>query len=281
MRIISDTTCHLSANEAKERGILLIPNQIIHREQVIRDYLDISSSDFMELLKIDYAKTSQPAFGEVIEAYEKTAPEDTLHITTGDGLSGAYNNACSAKESIQANHVQIFHSRSVAGVNHYLTLLAHKLTTLDYSIQEIIQRLNRCVSQTQSYVIPTDFSFLQKSGRLTKTAAVLGGLLKLKPVMAQSEDKKKIDKFAINRTWQSAINSVIHDLVAKKVDVQHKIYVLHAFNEDIANQAIQAIKRSLGNVDIQSLLLSPAMITHGGPGCVVIQSVLKDSLDLK
>src|SRR5690606_20034439 len=136
--------------------------------------------------------------------------------------------------SINADHVHVFHSKSVAGVNKYLTLLACKLRDTNHSMDEIKKRLQACISLTQSYVIPTDFNFLLKSGRLTKTAAIIGGFLKLKPVLSQSNDKRKIDKFAITRTWHSALKCVVDDLVKQGVDFKHKIYVLHAFNLESA-----------------------------------------------
>lgn len=277
MKIISDTTCHVNQQEAKDKGIILVANQITYKNNVFRDYLDIDSVSFAELLHDDFAKTSQPAVGEIMDAYETTKPEETLHITTGDGLSSAYDSACAVKKSMQANHVSVFHSKSVAGVNRYLTLLASELNDADCSLDEIKKRLQTCISQTQSYVIPTDFNFLLKSGRLTKTAAIIGGFLRLKPVLSQSSDKRKIDKFAITRTWHSAIKCVVDDLMKHGVDFKHKIYVLHAFNAENAQLAIETIKERIVNADIESFVLSPAMITHGGPGCVVIQSVLKDS----
>ncbi len=278
MRIISDTTCHLSVDEAKQENIILVANQIMFQDKTYRDYLEIDSASFMKLLEHGFATTSQPAIGEVMEAYESTRPIETLHITTGKGLSSAYDSATGVKNSIQADHVSVFSSCSVAGPNRYLTLLASKLSQLNMTKAEIIERLQRCVNDTQSYVIPVNFKFLQNSGRLTAPAAILGGLLKLKPVMAQSDDKLKIDKFAITRTWPSAIKSVVDDLVKRGVDIRHKIYVLHAYNKESAAMAIQAIKDRITHADIESFVLAPAMITHGGPECVVIQYILKDEL---
>lgn len=265
-------------DEAKREQIILVANQIVYKDKTFRDYLDIDSASFMKLLEHDFATTSQPAIGEVMKAYEATRPEETLHITTGKGLSSAYDSASGVKNSIQADHVTVFSSRSVAGPNRYITLLASKLSKLNMSKVEIIERLQRCVNDTQSYVIPVNFKFLQNSGRLTAPAAILGGFLKLKPVMAQSTDKLKIDKFAITRTWPSAIKSVVDDLVKRGVDFKHKIYVLHAFNKASAAMAINAIKERISNADIESFVLAPAMITHGGPECLVIQYILKDNI---
>ena len=111
MKIISDTTCQISEQEALENDIILVANQITYKDRVFNDYLDIDSASLLTLLKDDFAKTSQPAVGEVMNAYQNCAPEETIHITTGDGLSSAYDSACGVKQSINADHVHVFHSK--------------------------------------------------------------------------------------------------------------------------------------------------------------------------
>lgn len=281
MKIISDTTCQVSLLDAQALNICLIPNQIMVNNQIYKDYLDISSDDFIELIKVYPPKTSQPALGDILACYENLKDEEAIHITTGKGLSSAYEVACSAKETSQALGVSVIHSRSVAGVNHYLTLLARRLRDLNLTKDDIIKRLNHCIEQTNSYVIPVDLNFLLRSGRLTKAAALIGGFLKLKPVLSQTPDKLRIDKFAITRTWRSAINSILDDLSQKRVDLKHKLYVLHAHNKEAAQLAQELIKERFKNIEIESFVLAPSMISHGGPGCLVIQSVLKDSIDIK
>lgn len=280
MRIISDTTCQVSVQQAENLDILLVANQIMLQEKTYKDYFDIDSPSIISKLENDFAKTSQPSVGDVMKLYEQTKPEDTIHITTGRGLSSAYDSACGIKNSMNAAHVEVFDSHSVAGVNHYITLLARKLDQANIPKSELITRLERSCSNSQSYVIPVNFQFLQKSGRLTVTAAVIGGLLKLKPILSQSPNKQKIDKFSIARTWNGALSTIVKDLIRNKVDSTYRIYVLHGDNQQAVDRAKQIIEREIPNADIISFMLSPAMITHGGPGCLVIQYVLKDTLDL-
>ncbi len=276
MRIIADSTCHLTVEEARQNDVIIVASQIMYQNKTYRDYLDIDSASFLKLLETDFATTSQPAVGEIMEAYQQTAPEPTIHITTGQGLSSAYDSACGVKNSVQAEHVTVVDSQSLAGTARYLAMLAIKLNKLNIQKDEIVERLRACLKETQAYVIPVDFKFLQRSGRLTTAAALLGGFLKLKPVMAQSNDRLKIDKFAMSRTWHGAIKSIVDDLIKRKVDFKHKIYVLDAFNSESAAYAIEEIKKAIKDADIESFLLAPSMITHGGPGCLVIQYVLKD-----
>lgn len=280
MNIISDTTCHLLPTQAQALDILLVANQISLLDYSYKDYLDIDSLSMIDLLHDNFASTSMPAIGDIMDLYEKTKGQETLHITTGKGLSSEYDSACGIKASMEASHVDVIDSHSVAGVNHYITLLARQLDRAGIHKQEIIQRVETCCTHSLSYVIPVNFKFLQRSGRLTPTAAIIGNFLKLKPILSQSKDKQKIDKFAIARTWHKAIAIIINDMLNKQVDSTYTIYVLHGNNLEATNLAINMIKEAIPHVDIVSFMLSPAMIVHGGPGCLVIQYVLKDPLDL-
>lgn len=277
MRIISDTTCHLSKEEASLLNVRLVANQIMIGETTYKDYLDIDANRFIELIKVHHPQTSQPSFGDISMAYEEEHVE-TLHITTGKGLSSAFDTACGVKKSMDIDYVTVFDSQSVAGVNRYLTQLAARLKD-KYDLDTVINRLNECLKETQSYVIPVNFDFLKRSGRLTPAAAILGSFLNLKPIMAQSIDRQRIERFGVARTWHAAIKAVVEDLIKRGISAKHRIYVAHAFNLESVNMAIEQIREKIQDADIETLLLAPAMITHGGPGSLVIQYILRDDND--
>lgn len=278
MRLISDTTCHLSQDEAEASGIILLPNLIEINGHSYRDYLDIDARTFIEELRTHPATTSQPAIGDVMAAYEATAPEATLHLTTGEGLSSAYESANGIKSQTNSMHVTVFSSTSVAGVNRTLMRLAIKLREEGASLQTIVQRLSACLAETQSYVIPADFSYLSRSGRLTPLAATLGGYLGIKPILAQSADRRWIERFGLARSWLGAIDAIVRDLVTRKVDGRHRLILAHAQNLEPVTLAKERILSRIPDADIEILELAPSMITHGGPDCLVIQYLLKDPL---
>lgn len=276
MRIISDTTCHFSVEEAAQRNVILVANQVTFGSASYRDYLELEEGPFYERLKTEIARTSQPSVGEVMEAYMATAPEPTLHVTTGQGLSSAFDSAQGVKASMNAEHVTVFDSQCVAGPNRYLVQLASTLAVAGTSLQSVKEHLEACLKEHQSYVIPVSFDFLKRSGRLTPLAATIAGFMNIIPVLAQSDDRRRIEKFAVSRTWKGAIEAVVNDLIKRGVSTHHRIFVAHAQNMDAVNHVIEAIRKKIADADIEVFKLAPAMVTHGGPGCVAIQFILKD-----
>ena len=100
---------------------------------------------------------------------------------------------------------------------------AQQMKLAGHSAKEIIDWLNHAAESHKSFLIPQDFNFLRRGGRLTPMAATLGSVLKLKPVMTQTEDGKKLEKFAVKRTMKSAVQEIINYMKEKKGGSLHEI----------------------------------------------------------
>ena len=125
MKILTDTSSILTEVRAKELDITLLPLQVAIDGNNYRDYFEISSEDFIELTKKSIPVSSQPAVGEVMDAYEDK--EETLHITMTTGLSATFDSAFGLIQSSDIKHVTLFNSKTLAGTQQYLVELAVKL----------------------------------------------------------------------------------------------------------------------------------------------------------
>lgn len=275
MKLITDTGSLITEKRAKELGITLLPLQVAIDGENYRDYFDINSIDFIEKTKTSIPTSSQPAVGVVMDAYQDG--QEALHITMTTGLSATYNSAFGIIESSDIKHVTLFNSKTLAGTEQYLVELAAKLKD-DHSIPEIVERMNFCLQECQSFLVPEDFDYLKRGGRLSPIAATLGGLMRIKPIVTQTEGSLTLDKFGFGRNWKSAIKNIINKMIDNGVNEKHKIYISHAENKDIALMAEKQIQERISNCEVEVLELSPVMITQGGPGCVAIQYILKDPL---
>lgn len=276
MRIITDSGSMMSQEEAKALNITLIPLQVEVAGKNYRDYFEITAEEFVSKIKTSIPNSSQPAIGEVMAEYEK--PEEALHIAMTKGLSSTYNSALGILNSMNVKHITLFNSKTLAGTQKYLVELAARLSS-HHSIQEITDRMETCLTSCQSYLIPVDFDFLKRGGRLSSTAAMLSGFLHLKPIVTQVEGSEKLEKFGVARTWRHAADDIVAQLAKQGVGLTHKIYISHAFNGEVASMIAERIKAKFASIDLEILSLTPVMITQGGPGCVAVQYILKDDQD--
>jgi DegV family protein with EDD domain len=135
--------------------------------------------------------------------------------------------------------------------------------------------LLKTVETSVSFVIPADFNFLKRSGRLTPLAAKIGAMIKIVPVLTQTEDGKKITPFTIKRSWKKATDAILEKLEALEIDEEYRIYICHGGDLKNAELVMEQTKQRFPKVEIAFMSLSPTMITHGGPGCVLLQAIKK------
>lgn len=274
MKLITDTGSMMSKKQAEDLNIILLPLQVAVDGKNYRDYFELDSDDFIEMIKESNPTSSQPAIGEVMNAYESV--EEALHITMTKGLSATYDSALGVIEGNNIKHIKLFNSKTLAGTQKYLVELAASL--IEHTpVEEIIERMNKCLTQCQSYLIPNDFGFLKRGGRLSPLAATLSGLIKLKPIVTQTEGSERLEKHGFGRTYNQAIDRIIEKMLENGVNLQHKVYISHAQNIEAANIAYKRIKDRIADIEIEIMNLSPVMITQGGPGCMAVQYILKDS----
>ena len=276
MRIIADTATLITPQQGAEMGISIVPICVIINNQSYKDYVEIGSEEFLRLIQAGgVPSSSQPSLGDVMEIFEQS-DEDAVFLAVGDGLSGAYQTAVAAKNNLEnGDHIHVVNTKTLAGPMRYLAKKAVEMKNAGYGADRILSELHASIESSLSFVIPADFEFLKRSGRLTTIAAKVGGALKLIPVMTQTEDKTRIRPLAIKRSWKSAVKAIFQQMQSAGVDARHLISICHADTPDLAEEVGRKAAEVFPETEVEILQLSPALITHGGPGCIVVQSVLK------
>ena len=272
MKIMTDTGSLIGVEEAQRLDIELIPLQVEVAGTNYRDYLDITVEKFVELTKTDRALTSLPSIGQMMQIYDQY--KEGLHICVAKGLSSTYDVAASALGELDTN-VVLYNSKSLVGTQRYLVLLAKRLSE-KHSVEEIIRRMDKCLLDCQSFLIPVDFNFLKRSGRLSPLAATFAGLMGIKPILTFKPGMERLDKFGVGRTWPQAFDHILRKMAESAVSIKHKIYIVHAMNLETAKMLEDKLIQKFGQLDIETLSFSPVLMALGGPGCVAVQYILRD-----
>lgn len=276
MKIITDTPTLYSPEEGKEQGIIVIPACTIIDDKAYRDFADIDSDEFLTLIEEGAVPTtSQPAIGEIIDVYEENLDE-ILVLPIGDGLSGTYQNAVGARNCVSGSErIHVLDTMTLAGPERYLVQKAVRLREEGIAMKQLIDELKKSIETSISFVIPADFNFLKRSGRLTPIAAKLATMIKIVPVLTQTEDKKRITLFTIKRSKRKALEAIIEHLKHIGVNEDYFISISHAGVVAEARNTMDKMKEVFSNVQMELFQLAPSLITHGGPGCIVIQAIRK------
>lgn len=276
VRIVTDSSVLYTKEEAEKLGFDVMPLCVSVGDLEDRD-LQVDMDEFYgRISKGQHPKSSQPPIGEVVDIYEKYAEDDVINIAMADGLSGTYQSACGAAQMVEnAEKITVFNSKTLCGPHRYMVEKAQQMKNAGSSAKEILECLEYVVDKHESFLIPQDFDFLRRGGRLTPAAATIGSILKSKPIMTQTADGMRLDKFAIKRTMKAAFATVIDHWKKKGLDERHIIHVSHAKALSDAENAVRLLKEAFPKVEIQILDLGAAFVTQGGPQCVALQYIEK------
>lgn len=230
IKIITDTSTLFTPEQGKELGIDVLPLNVSVAGETYREFVDIDSASFLEKVKAGHLPTSsQPSIGLVIEHYEKYPEDQIINICMADGLSGTYLSAMGARDGlVHHENIHVINTQTLCGPHRYMVECALKLVNEGASLNEVLDMLKTKIANTRSFLMPQDFDFLKRGGRLTPLAATIGGLLKIQPVMTQSEGGTRLEKFTVARTFNGGVTAIIKEFQALENPEKYLVYISHA-----------------------------------------------------
>ncbi|MBP1578201.1 MAG: DegV family protein [Oscillospiraceae bacterium] len=275
IRIVSDTSTLYSSQQAKDAGFEVSPLSVTIAGSSYREFDEISSQDFVEIIrKGNMPVSSQPSIGDVTELYERYQDDDILNIAMAEGLSGTYNSAAAAAEICKGDReIVVINSRTLCGPHRYLVEKAVDMANTGKTLDEIVKHTEALMDSAKSYLIPADFDYLRRGGRLSPLVSYVGQATKLSPILTQTNDGRQLTIASVRRGFAHAIQYVGKALQKIGVGEGWRIYITHAAAPHLAEQAHELLKKVIPDAVFEIYLLSPAFITQGGPDCVAVQII--------
>ena len=277
VRIFTDTSSLFTPADGKELGFDVAPLTVTIAGNTYRERDEIETKEFIDIINQGHLPTSsQPSPADLMEVYNSATEENpVLHITITDGLSGAYQSACGVREMMDnKEHIHVFNSGSLCGPQWLMVRKAVAMAQAGASVGEILEQLEYLKANDKSFLIPQDFDYLRRGGRLTPTAAKVGSLLRLVPLMTQTSDDRQLEKAGLCRSFAKAVEKCIETFEKLGCGEKHMFVISHAMNEVEADQAKEMLAKVFPKSRIDIVLLTPAFTTQGGPRCVAIQSMI-------
>ena len=276
VKIVTDSSTLYSSEQGREKGIYVVPLNVSVGGKSYKDLDELTGSGLLKLIEEGLIpQSSQPSIGEKIETYNELAKEDeVIDIAMAGGLSGTYNSALTAKETCDyPSKVHVIDSYTLCGPHRLIVDTAKKMADEGKSAEEILKMVEDAREHEHSYLVPVDFDFLERGGRVKGFVAKIGGLLKLTPVMRKCKKGQGLEKFHVARTNKKAVSEVVGDLLKNNVDSTYRFSVSDANNKELADLFVAKLKETFEGCVVDTYELSASFITQGGPGCVALQCV--------
>lgn len=202
--IVTDSTSDLTRDMIKDLDVEIIPLKVkFEGNNYYREGVDISKREFWRKLLTDgqIPKTSQPSPAEFKNLYEKLFAKGykkiiSIHIS--GKLSGTQQAARVAKGMVEkGGNIVIIDSKTTAFALGHLVTEAAKMAKEKKSFKEIIEWIEDTKESMRVYFVVKELDFLQKGGRIGRASAMLGGILKIKPVLKIENGEVSVEAKAI------------------------------------------------------------------------------------
>lgn len=270
IRIVTDSASDIP--QGTYENVTILPLTVSFGEESYQDGITISHEEFFEKLisNPDLPTTSLVSPAAFEDAYRAAAEagEDVIAILVSSKLSGTYQSAVLAAEDFDS--VRVVDSRSATVGQYLLIRYALQLIEQGKTADQIVEALEEGKNHIKLYGLLDTLEFLKRGGRISKTVALLGGALGIKPIVALSDGEVIMagkargnvngGKFLMDASMKDGIDYALpHALGYSGVTGEH----LDAF---IAQSA--SLWEESGVPPIYSV--GAAIGTHVGPGGVVI-----------
>lgn len=262
--IVVDSTAFIDDETIQKYKISVVPLYVNFENQTIIDG-SISPSDFFEKLA-DCQKlptTSQPSHEDFLKVYKNLLEkgQEIITLVISSDMSGTYESALRAAKMVDKSKVEVFDSKTTSGGLALLAIEAAKAAAEGKSKESIMQLLNHKKSNAKLFFIPETLEYLKKGGRIGRAQALVGNLLKIKPVLFVNDGK--VDTYTRLRTMKKAVNAIIEKVPSSSEPFT--VIVLHANDCERANYMKELIIQKHPEAQVIINGLSSVIATHVGP----------------
>lgn len=266
--IVTDSTSDLPSQLAALRSVTVVPLTLHLDGQSLLDGVDITAAEFYQRLPgaITHPSTSQPSPGRFAETYKALLADHdavvSIHIS--EKLSGTYASAKQGAEMIDAKRVHVVDSELVSMSLGLVTLVASAMAAGGTDAQTIEEKVVSLRRHVQTYFSVATLEFLRRGGRIGRASALLGSVLRVKPVLCIRDGL--VTPLERVRTFDRALNRIVE--LTREVDKGSGVCVIvgHADNQVDAERVGRELQPIAETLMIQPL--GPVVGAHAGPGVV-------------
>jgi DegV family protein with EDD domain len=208
------------------------------------------------------------------EHFERFAAdgEPILCIHPSSKVSGTVRSASVARQEFPEADIRVLDTMAIGAPLGRMVVLAAEWAESGVNADAIWQRLQDLMPRLRIYFTVDTLEYLQRGGRIGGARALLGNLLRIRPVLAWREGE--VAPGINERTTRRAMQRLV-SLACEQAPRDHDplFSVMHAAAPDSASQIVEQLRDEFGGdeeLDVWVTDMAPAIVTHAGPGAVAV-----------
>ncbi|MBP1969017.1 DegV family protein with EDD domain [Virgibacillus natechei] len=275
-KILADSASDLSKDHYNEYDIEMVPLTVHLNEKEYKDVIDINPKTVYDAMREGKGtKTSQVSpetFKAIFTSYAQEN-QPLVYVAFSSELSGTYQTAklmeTEVKDEFPDAPLHVIDSKC-ASIGYGLVVLhVAKLAKNGASTDEIIEAATYQAEHMEHIFTVDDLEYLLRGGRVSKTAAFVGTLLKIKPILHVENGKLvPLEKVRGSKKLFPRMLEIMQD---RGTDFQNQtIGISHGDDVERAEQLAEMIKEKFNPKEVVIEMVGSVIGAHAGPGTIAL-----------
>ncbi len=279
--VVCDSNSGITQERAKELGIFVLPMPFIVDGREYHEEIDITQQEFFRHMEDPNCQvsTSQPAPGEVTDLWDKVLKDydELVYIPMSSGLSAS----CQTARMLAAEYdgrVEVVNNQRISVTQEASARDALYLIDHGWNARDIRKKLEEEKFNSSIYIMVDTLKYLQKGGRVTAAAALIGSMFRIKPVLQIQGEK--LDAFAKARGSRQG-RKIMLDAIRNDMDTRFKEFrdkgelminysYTYSSDESLIRGWVEEIQEAFPGYEITGTPLSLSIGCHIGPSSLAV-----------
>ncbi len=275
--ITADSNSDLLGEYIKEKKIGIIPHYYDLEGITYGDEINLTPKEFYDKMRKGLMPTTMASNPEVIrKTFQGYVDQglDILHISFSSALSGGCSNVVSgANEICEENpgaKIIVLDTLNASMGEGMFVMKAVQMKEEGKSIDEIAAWLEEHKQDFCVYFTVDDLNHLHRGGRISKTTAIIGSMINIKPILYVNPEGQLVAK-STARGRKKSLSTICNDMIdcmGKYKDAEDPICIAHGDAREDADFLAEMIREKLPSRKLIINYVSPSIGAHSGPGAI-------------
>jgi DegV family protein with EDD domain len=268
VQIVADTTCGLSRELLKQRGIPCVPQVVIFGDRSYHDDGELETAAFLKLLKASATlpKTAapEPALYHPIFTKAQERGNSLIVLAPSSKISGTVRSAQTASLEFPGMDIRVIDTLTISCNLGSLVILADDLARAGKTADEVEKAVKEMIPRGQIYFVVDTLEYLAKGGRIGDARALLGELIQIKPILTLRNGQA--EPYEQQRTRKRSLARLV-EIVEEQCpkSAESRLAVLQVAAEGEAAELAAHLKFRMNLTEVPIYELPPAIVVHSGP----------------
>lgn len=275
--IITDSSSDLPIEIRREFNLRVLSLTVVTADGTEIKDCDIQPKEIFDRMRAgEIFKTSQVSAGEFYDVFEEYAKEGTplIYLAFSSGLSGTYNSACTARDQILEKYpdfdISIVDTKCASTGMGLVVYKALCMQRDGASKDDVIAAAEQNSYNLEHIFTVDDLKYLHRGGRVSKTAAIIGGVLGIKPIL-HVDDEGKLIPIEKVRGRKTSIKRLAEIAGIRGYDLDKQIIgICHGDCIDDAEELKRHMSEMYGCSDFIISYTGSTIGCHSGPGTLAL-----------